>query len=107
MPQHSFGTSSRACATISSTSCWEIFMAARLTKPGRGDRAPVGGPGRLRRAVDVEQPGSLAERAVGIRRQLVAPGEPVGAGDALAVPHREQPRESGFEEFGLAARSLD
>src|SRR5262245_12227851 len=30
MPQHSFGRSSRACATISSTKAWEIFTPARL-----------------------------------------------------------------------------
>ena len=44
MPQHSFGRSSRACATISSTNAWEIFIGARL--------ADAGGAGRYHQTVE-------------------------------------------------------
>jgi len=37
IPQHSFGRSSRACATISSISAWEIRIAARLADELRTD----------------------------------------------------------------------
>src|SRR5215204_4374418 len=109
IPQHSFGRSSRACATISSTSDWGILTAARLADGmGRrcGHHLTIGRPGRLGTIVDVEEARALAEDASTVRRRPVAPGEPDHGLEAPPSPVLQQQPEGTSKEGSLSVRSL-